>query len=50
MLAIGLTWWQTFIATLIGHLFAAALVVFTSYPGLYYNISFPVATRIAWGK
>jgi NCS1 family nucleobase:cation symporter-1 len=49
MLALGLTWWQTFIATLIGHLLAATLVVAASFPGLYYKISFPVATRIAWG-
>ena len=49
MLAIGLTWWQTFLATLIGHILAAVLVVLASFPGLFYNISFPVATRIAWG-
>lgn len=49
MLAIGLTWWQTFIATLIGHALASALVVVASFPGLYYYISFPVASRIGWG-
>lgn len=49
MLAIGLNWWQAFLTMLFGHLFAALLVVAASFPGLYYNISFPVATRIAWG-
>ncbi|CAM1505876.1 Fc.00g115130.m01.CDS01 [Cosmosporella sp. VM-42] len=49
MLAIGLNWWQSFLTMLFGHLLAAVLVVAASYPGLYYNISFPVATRIAWG-
>ena len=49
MLAIGLNWWQAFLTMLFGHIFAAILVVAASFPGLYYNISFPVATRIAWG-
>lgn len=49
MLAIGLNWWQSFLTMLFGHLLAAALVVASSFPGLYYNISFPIATRIAWG-
>ena len=50
MLALGLNWWQAFLATLIGHVLASLLVVAASFPGLYYNISFPVATRVAWGK
>ncbi|KAF7552730.1 hypothetical protein G7Z17_g4115 [Cylindrodendrum hubeiense] len=49
MLAIGLNWWQSFLTMLFGHLLAAILVVAASFPGLYYNISFPIATRIAWG-
>ncbi|KAH6682691.1 allantoin permease [Halenospora varia] len=49
MLAIGLNWWQTFLATMVGHFLAATLVVFSSHPGLFYNISFPIARRIAWG-
>lgn len=49
MLAIGLNWWQAFLTMLFGHILAAVLVVAASFPGLYYNISFPVATRIAWG-
>lgn len=49
MLAIGLNWWQAFLTMLFGHLLAAVLVVAASFPGLYYTISFPVATRIAWG-
>ncbi|KAI5468171.1 allantoin permease [Mariannaea sp. PMI_226] len=49
MLAIGLNWWQAFLTMLFGHILAAALVVAASFPGLSYNISFPVATRIAWG-
>lgn len=40
----------TFLATMVGHFLAAALVVFSSYPGLFYNIPFPIATRIAWGE
>lgn len=50
LLAIGITWRQAFGASLVGHFLAATLVVSSSYPGLYYNISFPVATRMAWGK
>lgn len=49
MLALGLTWWQAFITLLVGHLLASVLVVAASFPGLYYYVSFPVATRIAWG-
>lgn len=49
MIALGLTWGQAFGAAFVGHVLAAALVVGASYPGLYYNISFPVATRVAWG-
>ncbi|KAI1615499.1 permease for cytosine/purines, uracil, thiamine, allantoin-domain-containing protein [Exophiala viscosa] len=49
LLAVGLNWWQSFLATLIGHAFAAAIVVVASFPGLYYNIAFPVSMRIAWG-
>ena len=49
MLAIGLNWWQAFLTMLFGHLLGAFLVVAASVPGLYYKISFPVATRFAWG-
>lgn len=49
MLALGLNWWQAFLTMLFGHLLGAVLIVFVSVPGLYYRISFPVATRIAWG-
>ena len=94
LLAIGLSWWQVFLSTLLGHFLAAVLVVAASFPGLVisrpfrhecklrnfsiscfllplssnrnyyqtwqywlckncrlqYHISFPVATRMAWGK
>lgn len=50
LLALGINWKQVFGASLVGHFLAATLVVFSSYPGLYYNISFPVATRVAWGR
>ncbi|KAJ9607392.1 hypothetical protein H2200_008465 [Cladophialophora chaetospira] len=49
LLSVGLNWWQCFLATLIGHLLAAAMVVIASFPGLHYHISFPVSMRIAWG-
>ncbi|KAF3480768.1 uncharacterized protein GIQ15_06115 [Arthroderma uncinatum] len=49
LLAIGLNWWQTTLASLIGHVLAALLIVVTSFPGLEYQISFPVAMRISWG-
>jgi NCS1 family nucleobase:cation symporter-1 len=49
LLAVGLSYWQVFIGTLIGHLFGAAYVVAMSMPGLQYQISFPVAMRVAWG-
>ncbi|EFR04304.1 allantoin permease [Nannizzia gypsea CBS 118893] len=49
LLATGLNWWQTTVATLIGHILAAVLIVITSFPGLEYHISFPVAMRISWG-
>ncbi|TPX07199.1 uncharacterized protein E0L32_010902 [Thyridium curvatum] len=49
MLALGLNWWHTLLATLVGHIVAAGLVVLVSYPGLEYHISFPVASRIGWG-
>ena len=50
LLSVGLNWWQSVIATLIGHILAAILVTFVSFPGLYYQISFPVSQRFAWGK
>lgn len=50
MLALGLNWWHTILATLVGHIVAAGLVVLVSYPGLEYHISFPVASRIGWGE
>ncbi|KAK2863707.1 hypothetical protein FQN49_004070 [Arthroderma sp. PD_2] len=49
LLATGLNWWQTIIATLIGHILASLLIIITSFPGLEYQISFPVAMRISWG-
>lgn len=49
MLALGLNWWQSFLTMLFGHILAAVLVVAASFPGLYYRLSFPVATRFAWG-
>lgn len=49
LLAVGLNWWQTLIATLIGHFFGAAYVVAMSMPGLRYQLSFPVTNRLAWG-
>lgn len=49
MLALGLNWWQAFLTMLFGHLLGAVLVVAASFPGLYYKISFPIATRIGWG-
>ncbi|DAA72508.1 TPA_exp: Uncharacterized protein A8136_6437 [Trichophyton benhamiae CBS 112371] len=49
LLATGLNWWQTTVATLIGHILASLLIIITSYPGLEYQISFPVAMRISWG-
>lgn len=50
LLSVGLNWWQSVIATLVGHILAAVLVTFVSFPGLYYQISFPVSQRFAWGK
>lgn len=50
LLATGLNWWQTTVATLIGHILASLLIIITSYPGLEYQISFPVAMRISWGE
>lgn len=50
MLSLGLNWWQALVATLFGHIFAAVLVVVVSYPGLQYHISFPVVSRVGWGK
>lgn len=49
MLSIGLSWWQAFITLFVGHVLTALLIMITSFPGLYYYISFPVATRFAWG-
>lgn len=49
LLAVGLIWWQALLATLVGHLLAAALVIAASYPGLEYHIAFPVAMRVGWG-
>lgn len=49
MLSLGLNWWQAFLTMFFGHIIGAVLVVVASVPGLYYRISFPVATRIAWG-
>jgi nucleobase:cation symporter-1, NCS1 family len=50
LLSVGLNWWQCFLATLVGHLLAAAMVVIASFPGLHYHVSFPVSMRIAWGQ
>ncbi|KID93390.1 allantoin permease, partial [Metarhizium majus ARSEF 297] len=49
MLSIGLNWWQAFITLFCGHVIVALLTMVIGFPGLYHHISFPVATRIAWG-
>jgi NCS1 family nucleobase:cation symporter-1 len=48
-LAVGMNWWQSFLSALVGHALGAFLVVIASYPGLYYNIAFPISMRISWG-
>lgn len=50
LLSVGLNWWQSIVATLLGHIIAAGVVVIVSCPGLYYHISFPVSQRMTWGE
>lgn len=50
LLSVGLNWWQSVVATLVGHLLAAGLIIVVSFPGLYYHISFPVSQRMTWGE
>ncbi|KEF51869.1 uncharacterized protein A1O9_12207 [Exophiala aquamarina CBS 119918] len=49
LLSVGLNWWQSVVATLLGHIFAAVLIIIVSFPGLYYHISFPLSQRMTWG-
>jgi len=50
LLSVGLNWWQSVVATLFGHIFAALLIIVISFPGLYYHISFPLSQRMTWGE
>ncbi|KAK2036173.1 thiamine transporter [Colletotrichum somersetense] len=49
LVPLGLTWWQAFICIVIGNLIATAVVIINSLPGSYYNLGFPVFSRVVWG-
>ncbi|KAJ5887707.1 Allantoin permease [Penicillium taxi] len=49
LVAMGMTWWESIIAIVIGNLIATILVVLNSVPGAYYNLGFPVVNRYVWG-
>jgi NCS1 family nucleobase:cation symporter-1 len=49
LIALGLTWWQTFLCIVVGNLLATAFVILNSLPGAYYHVGFPVISRTVWG-
>ncbi|CCD26951.1 uridine permease NDAI_0J00590 [Naumovozyma dairenensis CBS 421] len=48
-LQLGLNWWQTWICIWVGYSFVAGFLVLASRVGSNYHISFPIASRIAFG-
>ncbi|KAK8034103.1 hypothetical protein PG993_009098 [Apiospora rasikravindrae] len=49
LIPLGLTWWQAIISIVIGNLLSAFFCVLNSLPGAYYNLGFPVVSRMVWG-
>ncbi|KAK8111707.1 uncharacterized protein PG998_008164 [Apiospora kogelbergensis] len=49
LIPLGLTWWQAIIAIVVGSLLSAFFCVLNSLPGAYYNLGFPVVSRMVWG-
>ncbi|KAK7936046.1 hypothetical protein PG985_001541 [Apiospora marii] len=49
LIPLGLTWWQAIICIVIGNLLSAFFCVLNSLPGAYYNLGFPVVSRMVWG-
>ncbi|KAH7587657.1 hypothetical protein J7298_01426 [Nakaseomyces glabratus] len=48
-LQLGLNWWQTWICIWVGYSFVAVFLVAGSRIGNIYHISFPIASRVAFG-
>ncbi|KAL3234309.1 Uridine permease [Nakaseomyces bracarensis] len=48
-LQLGLNWWQTWICIWVGYTFVALFLIAGSRVGNMYHISFPIASRIAFG-
>ncbi|KAK8113350.1 NCS1 nucleoside transporter family protein [Apiospora sp. TS-2023a] len=49
LIPLGLTWWQAIVCIVIGNLLSAFFCVLNSLPGAYYNLGFPVVSRMVWG-
>ncbi|KAK8003317.1 hypothetical protein PG989_003036 [Apiospora arundinis] len=49
LIPLGLMWWQAIICIVIGNLLSAFFCVLNSLPGAYYNLGFPVVSRMVWG-
>ncbi|KAI9147473.1 Transporter aclS [Paramyrothecium foliicola] len=49
LVAIGLSVWQVIVATIIGRIITALVVVFNGHVGAKYHIGFPVLSRFIWG-
>ncbi|RDW93374.1 nucleobase cation symporter-1 family protein [Aspergillus mulundensis] len=49
LIPLGLTWWQAFIAIVIGNILATLALIASSLAGAYYHIGFPVFSRAVWG-
>ncbi|KAK8065137.1 hypothetical protein PG997_011884 [Apiospora hydei] len=49
LIPLGLTWWRAIISIVIGNLLSAFFCVLNSLPGAYYNLGFPVVSRMVWG-
>ncbi|KAI5306750.1 hypothetical protein KEM56_007306 [Ascosphaera pollenicola] len=48
LVAMGMSWWEAFIAICVGNLIVTVLVILNSLPGAYYHIGFPVVNRSVW--
>ncbi|KAK4704084.1 nucleobase:cation symporter-1, NCS1 family, partial [Phenoliferia sp. Uapishka_3] len=49
MVALGMTWWQAWLAVWVGYGTAACFLVLNAYPGAKYHIIFPAYARASFG-
>ncbi|KAI5290969.1 hypothetical protein KEM54_006838, partial [Ascosphaera aggregata] len=49
LVAMGMSWWEAFVVTVVGFILVTVLIVLNSLPGAQYHIGFPIVNRGVWG-